>query len=128
MASTRSKTKLQNMIEIQESAEWLSKRGVGQVDVGVVLGTGLHGLASKITVIKEFSYSMIPNFPIATVEYHFGKLIYGEMVETFLYCFYILILFPFHCVYVWIRPRQNNLHDCSKYVIYNLTNLIHCKR
>jgi purine-nucleoside phosphorylase len=67
------------MIEIQESAEWLSKRGVGQVDVGIVLGTGLHGLASKITVMKDFSYSMIPNFPIATVEFHFGKLIYGEL-------------------------------------------------
>jgi purine-nucleoside phosphorylase len=67
------------MIEIQESAEWLSKRGVGQVDVGIVLGTGLHGLVNQIHVLKEFSYSMIPNFPIATVEYHFGKLIYGEM-------------------------------------------------
>lgn len=67
------------MIEIQESAEWLSKRGVGQVDVGIVLGTGLHGLVDKIKVLKEFNYSMIPNFPIATVEFHFGKLIYGEM-------------------------------------------------
>ena len=67
------------MIEIQESAEWLSKRGVGHVDVGIVLGTGLHGLVNKIKVLKEFSYSMIPNFPIATVEFHFGKLIYGEM-------------------------------------------------
>jgi len=67
------------MIEIQESVEWLQKRGVGQVDVGIVLGTGLHGLAAKITVLKEFNYSMIPNFPIATVEFHFGKLIYGEM-------------------------------------------------
>jgi purine-nucleoside phosphorylase len=67
------------MIEIQESAEWLTKRGVGPVDVGVVLGTGLHGLVNKIKIIKEFNYSMIPNFPIATVEFHFGKLIYGEM-------------------------------------------------
>ena len=60
------------MIEIQESVEWLSKRGVGQVDVGIVLGTGLHGLASKLNVLKEFIYSMIPNFTIATVEFHFG--------------------------------------------------------
>lgn len=67
------------MIDIQESVDWLNKRGVGQVDVGIVLGTGLHGLVSKIKVLKEFNYSMIPNFPIATVEFHFGKLIYGEM-------------------------------------------------
>ncbi|MDP4629532.1 MAG: purine-nucleoside phosphorylase, partial [Flavobacteriales bacterium] len=61
------------MIDIQESVDWLNKRGVGQVDVGIVLGTGLHGLVSKINVLKEFNYSMIPNFPIATVEFHFGK-------------------------------------------------------
>jgi len=67
------------VIEIQESAEWLSKRGVEHVDVGIVLGTGLHGLVNKIKVLKEFNYSMIPNFPIATVEFHFGKLIYGEL-------------------------------------------------
>jgi purine-nucleoside phosphorylase len=67
------------MIDIQESVDWLNRRGVGQVDVGIVLGTGLHGLVSKIKVLKEFNYSMIPNFPIATVEFHFGKLIYGEM-------------------------------------------------
>jgi purine-nucleoside phosphorylase len=67
------------MIDIQESVDWLNKRGVGQVDVGIVLGTGLHGLVSKIKVLKEFNYSMIPNFPIATVEFHFGKLIYGEI-------------------------------------------------
>ena len=67
------------MIEIQESAEWLNKRGVEHVDVGIVLGTGLHGLVNKIKVLKEFNYSMIPNFPIATVEFHFGKLIYGEL-------------------------------------------------
>ena len=61
------------MIDIQESVDWLNKRGVGQVDVGIVLGTGLHGLVSKIKVLKEFNYSMIPNFPIATVEFHFGN-------------------------------------------------------
>jgi purine-nucleoside phosphorylase len=30
-------------------------------------------------VIKEYSYNVIPNFPVATVEFHFGKLIYGNL-------------------------------------------------
>jgi purine-nucleoside phosphorylase len=67
------------MDQIRESAEWLKNRGIGQVDVGIVLGTGLDGLAKKIAVEKEFNYSVIPNFPIATVEFHFGKLIYGTL-------------------------------------------------
>jgi purine-nucleoside phosphorylase len=32
-----------------------------------------------IEIEKEFSYNVIPNFPIATVEFHFGKLIYGNL-------------------------------------------------
>jgi purine-nucleoside phosphorylase len=67
------------MDQIRESAEWLKNRGIGTVDVGIILGTGLHGLAKQITVEKEFNYSVIPNFPIATVEFHFGKLIYGTL-------------------------------------------------
>lgn len=67
------------MDQIRESADWLKNRGIGTVDVGIILGTGLHGLAKQITVEKEFNYSVIPNFPIATVEFHFGKLIYGTL-------------------------------------------------
>lgn len=65
------------MSDFLESVDWLKKRGIDQVDLGIVLGTGLHGLVDRIEIIKEFNYSVIPNFPIATVEFHFGKLIYG---------------------------------------------------
>ena len=67
------------MDELLESAEWLKSRGMDAPEVGIILGTGLHGLAKQIIVEKEFNYSVIPHFPIATVEYHFGKLIYGTL-------------------------------------------------
>jgi len=67
------------MEEILESVEWLKARGISSADVGIILGTGLHGLAQHIEVEKEFNYSVIPHFPIATVEFHFGKLIYGTL-------------------------------------------------
>lgn len=67
------------MEEILEAVEWLKARGIQQADVGIILGTGLDGLAKKIQVEKEFNYSVIPNFPISTVEFHFGKLIYGTI-------------------------------------------------
>ncbi|MFT5958064.1 MAG: purine-nucleoside phosphorylase, partial [Flavobacteriales bacterium] len=65
------------MVKLNETLAFLRSRGIEDVEVGIVLGTGLANLASKIEVIKEFSYNIIPNFPSATVEFHFGKLIYG---------------------------------------------------
>ena len=67
-----------NMFEIEETADWLKEKGI-EPEVGIVLGTGLGNLAERIEVIKEYSYSVIPNFPTATVEFHFGKLIYGNL-------------------------------------------------
>ena len=67
------------MEQIIESVEWLKARGMDSPEIGIILGTGLHGLAQHIQVEKEFNYSVIPHFPIATVEYHFGKLLYGTL-------------------------------------------------
>lgn len=67
------------MEEIKATAEWLRSRGVEDVEVGIVLGTGLADLVSHIDIELELSYNVIPNFPIATVEFHFGKLIYGTL-------------------------------------------------
>ncbi len=67
------------MQELEESVEWLKARGMDAPEVGIILGTGLDGLAKQIEVEKEFNYSVIPHFPIATVEFHFGKLIYGTL-------------------------------------------------
>lgn len=67
------------MEQLIESVEWLKARGMDAPEIGIILGTGLHGLAQHIQVEKEFNYSVIPHFPIATVEYHFGKLLYGTL-------------------------------------------------
>ncbi len=68
---------------LNETVDFLTKRGIGRVDLGIVLGTGLGNLVNRIEVIQEFSYNVIPNFPIATVEYHFGKLIYGKIGDRY---------------------------------------------
>jgi purine-nucleoside phosphorylase len=62
-----------------DTVEWLKEKGITAPEIGIVLGTGLGDLARHIEVEKEFSYNVIPNFPIATVEFHFGKLIYGTL-------------------------------------------------
>ncbi len=48
-------------------------------EVGIILGTGLGGLADSIDVKYSIDYSTIPNFPVSTVEGHKGRLIFGEL-------------------------------------------------
>ncbi len=58
----------------------MRKRGVEAPEVGVILGTGLGNLFVKeIEKPLIINYNSIPHFPISTVEYHKGQLIYGEV-------------------------------------------------
>lgn len=63
---------------IKKTAEFI-KDGLGyEPEVGIILGSGLGGLADKIKADKVLPYSEIPGFPVSTVEGHSGKLIIGE--------------------------------------------------
>lgn len=64
---------------IQETTEYLQKKGFENPEIGIILGTGLGQLLDKVDIVKEVSYNHIPNFPTATVEFHKGKLIYGVL-------------------------------------------------
>ncbi len=46
-------------------------------EVGIILGTGLGGLAKEIKVEISFDYAEIPHFVQSTVETHHGKLHFG---------------------------------------------------
>lgn len=65
--------------KLQEALRFLVEKGVETPEVGIVLGTGLSNLASEIEVILELPYQEIPHFPEATVEFHLGKLLYGNL-------------------------------------------------
>ncbi len=47
--------------------------------VGVILGTGLGRLADEIELDAMVPYEDIPGFPLATVESHTGKLLFGTL-------------------------------------------------
>ena len=64
--------------EIKETTEFLRKKGIVNPEAGVILGTGLGGMTSKITNTLEIDYKDIPHFQVSTVEGHAGKLIYGD--------------------------------------------------
>ena len=48
-------------------------------EVGIVLGSGLDGLASAIKVEHVIYYSEMPNFPVSTVKGHSGQLLFGTV-------------------------------------------------
>ena len=62
-----------------EARDYLIEKNISQPEIGIVLGTGLEKLLSYIDVKKIIPYSEIPNFPVSTVEFHKGNLIYGTM-------------------------------------------------
>lgn len=46
---------------------------------GLVLGTGLSGLAEEIDQVQSIPYKDIPHFPISTAPGHAGQLIFGHL-------------------------------------------------
>ena len=65
--------------QIEEAVDFLKQRGFESPEVGIILGTGLGQIIERVDIQAEMSYNHIPNFPTATVEFHKGKLIYGEL-------------------------------------------------
>src|SRR5215213_9955886 len=62
-----------------QARDFLLAKGIERPQTGIVLGTGLHQLLNHIDVKQTIPYSEIPNFPVSTVEFHKGNLIYGTI-------------------------------------------------
>ena len=66
--------------QINEATEYLRKHGIKTPEIGVILGTGLgNKFVEQIKNQVVVNYNSIPHFPISTVEFHKGKLIYGDV-------------------------------------------------
>ena len=68
-----------NKKELDESVSYLIGKGFDAPEIGIVLGTGLGRLANDLEDPIEAHYNHIPYFPLATVEFHSGKLIFGTL-------------------------------------------------
>jgi len=64
---------------IQEAAAVVRGRSRLEPEVGIILGTGLGGLADEISVDASIPYESLPGFPLSTVESHAGRLLLGRM-------------------------------------------------
>jgi purine-nucleoside phosphorylase len=64
---------------VQEAVSAIRERTAATPAVGMILGTGLGQLADAISIEVDIPYDEIPHFPISTVEFHHGRLIFGDL-------------------------------------------------
>jgi purine-nucleoside phosphorylase len=65
--------------QIQEAKTALQARWNGTPTIGIILGTGLGGLAEEIQDAVKIPYPEVPHFPHSTVESHAGRLVCGTL-------------------------------------------------
>lgn len=66
--------------KIKETTNFILTKIKNIPEFVIILGSGLGDLTkeNKIKILSIIPYKKIPNFPITTVQGHYGKLIYGE--------------------------------------------------
>ncbi|MFM1808737.1 MAG: purine nucleoside phosphorylase 1 [Bacteroidota bacterium] len=62
---------------LKETLDHLRSKGFETPEIGIVLGTGLGQLVDELEILAVAHYHHIPHFPVSTVEYHSGKLLFG---------------------------------------------------
>lgn len=65
--------------QIQQATKAVRERFATKPRVGLILGTGLAGLAAEIDEHATIPYQDIPHFPESTVESHTGQLVCGTL-------------------------------------------------
>jgi purine-nucleoside phosphorylase len=65
--------------QIDETAAVIRRKWGSAARAGIILGTGLGGLASQIEVEASFDYAALPHFPHSTSISHAGRLLCGRL-------------------------------------------------
>src|SRR5262245_49530359 len=69
-------------LQIQDARQAICSRWNIKPRVGIILGTGLGGLAAQIQGPVVIPYGEIPHFPESTVESHAGQLVCGILSDV----------------------------------------------
>ena len=64
---------------VEQAVEVIRNHHSGSPRVGIILGTGLGSVASKIDTEAAIDYSAIPHFPRSTAVSHAGQLVCGTL-------------------------------------------------
>lgn len=67
------------LAEIDATTNFIKKALTKMPKVGLILGSGLGGLADEVVSPVVFDYKNIPNWPISTIHGHKGRLVIGDL-------------------------------------------------
>jgi purine-nucleoside phosphorylase len=67
------------LAQIDETAAAVRSRVSGLPKIGLILGSGLGGLADSVETPVKIPYSELPNWPVSTVVGHTGQLVLGQL-------------------------------------------------
>jgi purine-nucleoside phosphorylase len=65
--------------KINDTVDFIKKATAIRPVAGIILGSGLGNLASRIDIEVAIPYADIPNFPSSTVTGHKGQLVFGYL-------------------------------------------------
>ena len=65
--------------QIDEATNGIRRRTSYRPRVGLILGSGLNGLADSVQKADIIPYGELPNWPVSTVQGHAGRLVIGEL-------------------------------------------------
>jgi purine-nucleoside phosphorylase len=68
-----------SLAQIDAITQEIKKRIKIQPVVGIILGSGLNGLADSVHQAVHIPYSNLPDFPVSTVHGHVGRFVIGEL-------------------------------------------------
>ena len=68
------------------AAEYIRNKTDFEPEIGIILGSGLGGLAEKIENPLFIDYKDIPSFPVSTAPGHDGRCIFGRVAGQKLVC------------------------------------------
>ncbi len=69
------------MQHIEETTDFIRSRISRRPKVGLILGSGLGGLADSVENAEIIPFDQIPNWPVSTVIGHSGRLVVGTLDE-----------------------------------------------
>lgn len=73
-------------MELRPILDTLTARGVPAPEIGIVLGSGLGGLADRIEAPVYVDYKDLPGFPVSTAPGHKGRFVFGLLAGRRVVC------------------------------------------
>ncbi|HUF37201.1 MAG TPA: purine-nucleoside phosphorylase [Anaerolineales bacterium] len=75
----KSQTEFVTIEHIDEAADVVRRRITHRPKIGMILGSGLGGLAESVEGAEIVPYNELPNWPVSTVYGHSGRLVVGQL-------------------------------------------------